>query len=156
MNVNAVNGHGFMALDVLDHCLQDIKALEIRTLLMEANFPRAKSFQASIEPISSQNVTSHDNKPKGLMSRIWSWYLNNNGKWLEKQRTILILATIIVATTSFYSGLHPPGGTFPFNDFVIENTIILVFSLMILVVLLSGIPLKNKFCCKRNSVFNII
>lgn len=126
-NIKVVNGHGFTALDVLDHCPRDIKALEIRTLLMEL--------------IPSQNVTSHDNKPKGLMSRIWSWYLNNNGNWLEKQRAILILATIIVATTSFYSGIHDT-----FNDFVVVYTIIMVISLMILVVLLSGIPLRNKFC----------
>ncbi|KAK1435301.1 hypothetical protein QVD17_01062 [Tagetes erecta] len=154
-NENSVNGQGLTALDVLDHHPRDFEALEIRTLLMEANFSRSKdvkSFQ------TSQNVTNLENKPKG-------WYLNTNANWLEKQRGVLILATIVVATTSFYSGLHPPGGTFtnsrdgplgnavktepdigPFSDFVIKNTIIMIFSLMILVVLLSGVPLRNKFC----------
>ncbi|KAI3823127.1 hypothetical protein L1987_04557 [Smallanthus sonchifolius] len=167
-NRNVVNGHGFTELDVLDHSPRDFQTLEIKTLLMEANFLRAKDaklFQTLIESNSSQNVTNLDRKPKGLMSRVWNWYLNNNGNWLEKQRGILILATIVVATTSFYSGLHPPGGTFTnssdgplgnavktegmgtqFDDFVIKNTIIMVFSLIILVVLLSGIPLRNKFC----------
>ncbi|KAJ0606150.1 putative ankyrin repeat-containing domain, PGG domain, ankyrin repeat-containing domain superfamily [Helianthus annuus] len=151
-NKNVVNKHGFTALDVLDHCPRDFDALGIRTLLLEANVQRSKhvkSFQTD-ESASSQNVMSN-NKP--------------NGNWLEKQRGILILATIVVATTSFYSGLHPPGGTFtdskdgplgnavktepdvgPFSDFVIQNTIIMVLSLMIFVVLLSGIPLRNKFC----------
>ncbi|KAJ0806728.1 putative PGG domain-containing protein [Helianthus annuus] len=126
---------------------------------MEANFQRSKHVKSlqTDKSDSLQNVTSNNNKPKGLMSRIWNWYLNNNGNWLEKQRGILILATIVVATTSFYSGLHPPGGTFtnssdgPLGNTIntesdFENTIIMVLSLLIFVVLLSGIPLRNKFC----------
>ncbi|KAI3716460.1 hypothetical protein L1987_67358 [Smallanthus sonchifolius] len=167
-NRNVVNGHGFTTLDVLDHSPPDFQTLEIKTLLMEANFLRAKyvkPFQTPVESNSSQNATNLDRKPKGLMSRVWNWYLDNNGNWLEKQRGILILATIVVAITSFYSGLHPPDGTFTsssdgplgnavktegmgteFDDFVIKNTIIMVFSMIILVVLLSGVPLRNKFC----------
>ncbi|KAK1435300.1 hypothetical protein QVD17_01061 [Tagetes erecta] len=155
-NRNVVNGHGLTALDVLDHSPQDFEALEIQTLLTEAKVSRSKDAK-SLQ--NSHNVTNIENKPKGLMSRIWNWYLNNNGNWLEKQRGMLILATLVVATASFYSGLHPPGGTFTnSNDgplgnavsasdyFVAENTIIMVLSLMILVVLLSGISLRNKFC----------
>nr|XP_043611832.1 ankyrin repeat-containing protein ITN1-like [Erigeron canadensis] len=168
-NVNVLNGHGLTALDVLEQCPRDIRGLEIQNLLAEANFQRAKDFklsQMSIEIKSSDNVNILEiSKPKRWISRLWRWYLNNNGNWLEKQRGILILATIIVAITSFYSALHPPGGTITntkdgtlgnavqaeldmdsFESFVIQNTVIMVISLFILVVLLSGIPLRNKFC----------
>ncbi|XP_023750091.1 ankyrin repeat-containing protein At5g02620 [Lactuca sativa] len=168
-----VNGHGFTALDILDHCPQDLGALQIRSLLMEANFLRAKDvsyslrpFQSSTESKSSEAVANPESKHKlGCMSRVWKWYLNHNGDWLEKQRGILILAAILVAGTSFYSGLHPPGGTFinsndgPLGNavqtevvmgnsttFVIHNTIIMVVSMMIALVFLCGISLRNKFC----------
>ncbi|CAI9284232.1 unnamed protein product [Lactuca saligna] len=168
---NIVNGHGFTALDILDHCPQDLSALQIRSLLIEANFLRSKDvshscrpFQRSTESKSSDTVANPESKPKGCMSRVWNWYLSHNGDWLEKQRGILILAAILVAGTSFYSGLHPPGGTFTgskdgplgnavqtevvmgdFTIFVIQNTIIMVISMMIALVLLSGISLRNKF-----------
>ncbi|GJR02955.1 RNA-directed DNA polymerase, eukaryota, reverse transcriptase zinc-binding domain protein [Tanacetum coccineum] len=67
---------------------------------------------ASMESISQQNVNDLESKPKGWMTRVWSWYMSQNGNWLEKQRGILILATTMVAVISFYSALHPPGGTF--------------------------------------------
>ncbi|PWA63126.1 ankyrin repeat-containing domain, PGG domain protein [Artemisia annua] len=65
-----------------------------------------------MESVSPQNVNDLESKPKGWMTRVWSWYMSQNGNWLEKQRGILILATTMVALVSFYSALHPPGGTF--------------------------------------------
>ncbi|KAJ9546642.1 hypothetical protein OSB04_019185 [Centaurea solstitialis] len=162
---NVINEHGFTALDVLDHRPRDFRTLEIQSLLMEANITRAKPFRTSTESKSTQNTTDLNRKPKGCMSRIWNWYLNENGNWLEKQRGILAPAAVIVATTSFYSGLHPPGGTFTdsengslgnavqaeremddFSTFLTANTTIMVLSLMVTVMFLSGIPLGNKLC----------
>ncbi|CAH1428119.1 unnamed protein product [Lactuca virosa] len=140
---NIVNG--FTALDILDHCPQDLSALQIRSFLIEASFLRSKDvshsfrpFQRSTESKSSETVANPESTPKG---------------------------SILVAGTSFYSGLHPPGGTFiSSNDgslgnavqtevvmgnsttFVIHNTIIMVVSMMIALAFLSGISLRNKFC----------
>nr|GEU36374.1 ankyrin repeat-containing protein ITN1-like [Tanacetum cinerariifolium] len=109
-----------------------------------------------MESVSPQNVNDLESKPKGWMTRVWSWYMSQNGNWLEKQRGTLMLATIMVAAVSFYSAIQPPGGTFTDyknghlgnanSFFIMINTIIMVISMMILVVLLSGIPLRNKFC----------
>ncbi|KAJ9546736.1 hypothetical protein OSB04_019279 [Centaurea solstitialis] len=159
---SVVNQYGLTALDVLDHCPRDLGALEIQSVLMEANILRAKgvkphsrTFQASVESKYSKNVTNTERKLRR----------DDNGNWLEKQRGILILAAVVVATASFYSALHPPGGTFTdsksgplgnavqtevfmddFSKFLIQNTIIMVLSMLILMVLLSGIPLRNTFC----------
>ncbi|KAJ9546589.1 hypothetical protein OSB04_019132 [Centaurea solstitialis] len=159
---SVVNQYGLTALDVLDHCPRDLGALEIESLLMEANIlrakgvkPRSRTFQASVESKYSKNVTNTERKSGR----------DDNGNWLEKQRGILILAAVVVATASFYSALHPPGGTFmdsksgplgnavqtevfmdDFSKFLIQNTIIMVLSMLILMVLLSGIPLWNTFC----------
>ncbi|KAK9072503.1 hypothetical protein SSX86_008937 [Deinandra increscens subsp. villosa] len=108
--------------NVLDHCPPD----------SEADFQRSQDVKSS--KTFSQNV--------------------NKGNWLEKNRGILMLATIVVATSSFYSGLHPPTFTDsrdgPLGTAIEtakpDNTIIMVLSLTIFVVLISGIPLRNKFC----------
>nr|KAJ0202854.1 hypothetical protein LSAT_V11C500239580 [Lactuca sativa] len=151
-----VNGHGFTALDVLDHCPQDIGALQIRSLLMEANFQRAKDNSDHFGPFQSTTESKYSHTVTNL---------KNKGDWFEKQRGILMLAAIVMAATSFNLGLHPRGGTFTgsndgpfgnavqtkeemghFNSFLMQNTIIMVFSLMISLLLLSGIPLGNRFC----------
>nr|GEW40461.1 ankyrin repeat-containing protein ITN1-like [Tanacetum cinerariifolium] len=48
---------------------------------------------------------------KGLLSRTWARYVNDDQSWLEKQRGILILAALVVAGMAFHSGINPPGGT---------------------------------------------
>nr|GFB46960.1 ankyrin repeat-containing protein ITN1-like [Tanacetum cinerariifolium] len=103
---------------------------------------------------------------KGLLSRTWARYVNNDQSWLEKQRGILILATLVVAGTAFHSGINPPGGFITnaqtgryelgnavqtevdmeqFNSFVMYNTFTMILSLAIVLVLISGFSLKNKF-----------
>ena len=47
---------------------------------------------------------------KGLLSRTWARYVNNEQSWLEKQRGILILAALVVAGMAFHAGISPPGG----------------------------------------------
>ncbi|KAI3691064.1 hypothetical protein L2E82_49280 [Cichorium intybus] len=44
---NIVNGHGFTVMDVLDHRPQDLGALQIRSVLMEANFRRGSVYGRS-------------------------------------------------------------------------------------------------------------
>ncbi|GJZ09755.1 ankyrin repeat-containing protein ITN1-like protein [Tanacetum coccineum] len=101
---------------------------------------------------------------KGLLSRTWARYVNDNQSWLEKQRGILILAALVVAGMAFHSGINPPGGTITntqngplgnaaqtevdmdqWNRFVTYNTFTMILSLAIVLVLISGFPLRNKF-----------
>ncbi|KAI3729894.1 hypothetical protein L6452_18566 [Arctium lappa] len=164
-NGNAVNRHGLTPLDVLDNCSRDLKALEARAILMEAGVLRANDLRPLSKPLKS-SVKSSDSKHKGFISRTWARYLNDDHRWLEKQRGILIVAALVVAVMSFHSGLNPPGGTFSdtqngryplgnavqtevdmdhFNQFVMYNTVTMIISLAIVLVLISGFPLRNKF-----------
>ncbi|XP_035831849.1 uncharacterized protein LOC110869843 [Helianthus annuus] len=93
-------------------------------------------------------------------------YVNNDHDWIEKQRGILIVAALVVAGMSFHSGINPPGGTITdtqngryslgnavqtevdmdnWNKFVAFNSLMMITSLAIAVVLISGLPLRNKF-----------
>ncbi|KVH74491.1 ankyrin repeat-containing protein ITN1-like [Cynara cardunculus var. scolymus] len=164
-NGNAVNRHGLTPLDVLDHCSQDVKALETRANLMEAGVLRVNDLRPLSKPLQS-SIKSSDSKQKGFISRTWARYLNDDHHWLEKQRGILIVAALVVAVMSVHSGLNPPGGTISntqdgrfelgnavqtevdmdqYNQFVAYNTITMIISLAIVLVLISGFPLRNKF-----------
>lgn len=125
---NAVNGHGFTALDVLDHCPRDFKALETREILIEAGIKRAKDIKPLPEPLrstnkseikkpggtkTSQDMSNSQQKPKGFVSRVWNTFFKNEStNLLEKERGNLVIAAIIVTAMTFHAGLHPPGGTY--------------------------------------------
>ncbi|KAJ0682693.1 putative ankyrin repeat-containing domain, PGG domain, ankyrin repeat-containing domain superfamily [Helianthus annuus] len=165
-NGNAVNRLGLTALDILDQCPRDLKSLETREILMEAGVLRANDLRPALDKPLQSLMKSSQNKRKGLLSRTWAWYVNADHHWIERQRGILIVAALVVAGMSFYSGIYPPGGTFSstqngmyplgnavqtevdmdqFDMFLANNTVTMIISLVIVLVLISGFPLRNKF-----------
>lgn len=164
-NGNAVNRLGLTALDVLDQCPRDLKALETRQILMEAGVLRANDLRPISKPLESSMDYSLT-KRKRLLSRTWAHYVNDDHHWVEKQRGILIVAALVVVGMAFNSGINPPGGAISntqngryelgnavqtevdmeqFNRFVAYNTFTMIISFVIVLVLISGLPLRNKF-----------
>ncbi|KAL7597666.1 hypothetical protein Lser_V15G21959 [Lactuca serriola] len=164
-NGNAVNKHGLTALDVLDQSPKDLKGFEAQQILMEAGVLRENGLRPLSKPLQPSAVLSQI-KRKGFLSRTWARYLNDDKQWLEKQRGILIVAALVVAAMAYHSGINPPGGAITdtqngryslgnavqtevdmdqFNSFVMYNTITMIFSLGIVVILITGFPLRNKF-----------
>ncbi|GJZ22582.1 ankyrin repeat-containing protein ITN1-like protein [Tanacetum coccineum] len=98
---------------------------------------------------------------KGLLFRTWARYVNDDQSWLEKQRGILILAALVVAGMAFHSGgfiTNTQTGRYElgnvvqtevdmdqFNCFVMYNTFAMLLSLAIVLLLISGFPVRNKF-----------
>uniref|UniRef100_A0A803NBY3 PGG domain-containing protein n=1 Tax=Chenopodium quinoa TaxID=63459 RepID=A0A803NBY3_CHEQI len=86
--------------------------------------------------------------------------------WLDKQRTALMVVSSLIATMAFQAGINPPGGVWQDNNdghkagtsimahieegkqhnqgiydaFLVSNTIGLVSSLTVIVLLISGLP----------------
>nr|XP_043607442.1 uncharacterized protein LOC122579347 [Erigeron canadensis] len=129
--------------------------LQDQQILMEAGELRA----------NEQHNNSHTKK-KGILSRAWARYVNNDHNWLDKQRGILILCALVVAGMAFHSGISPPGGNIldskngryelgnavqtevdmdQFISFVTYNTFTMIISLGIVLVLISGFQMRNKF-----------
>ncbi|KAF5761429.1 putative ankyrin repeat-containing domain, PGG domain, ankyrin repeat-containing domain superfamily [Helianthus annuus] len=164
-NGNAVNKLGLTALDILDQCPRDLKSLEIREVLIEAGVLRANDLRPALEkPSQSLILNASQNKWKGWISRIWAWYVNADHHWIENQRGILLVSALVVAGVSFYSGINPPSGFITntkdgslgnavqaeidmdkFSMFVANNSVTMIASLAIVIVLISGLPLRNKF-----------
>uniref|UniRef100_A0A5B7AUP8 Putative Ankyrin repeat-containing protein n=1 Tax=Davidia involucrata TaxID=16924 RepID=A0A5B7AUP8_DAVIN len=89
-------------------------------------------------------------------------------EWLTEARGNLLMAATLIATVAFRAGINPPGGVWQEEDkeksniiagtsmlatqlakgysiFLVSNTITLMASLSIILLMINGIPLKNKF-----------
>ncbi|KAK9051431.1 hypothetical protein SSX86_028058 [Deinandra increscens subsp. villosa] len=138
----------------------------METKLYEASLTNEVEAQHQLSPIPEPLTRPSPHRPKGFVSGTWARYVNADHNWIEKQRGILILAALVVAGVSFHSGINPPGGTITntengryslgnavqtevdmdsFNQFVAFNSLTMVTSLAIVVLLVSGVPLRNKF-----------
>ncbi|XP_059640418.1 ankyrin repeat-containing protein ITN1-like [Cornus florida] len=170
-NANVKNVNGFTALDVLDHCPRDVKVMEIREFLVEAGVKRGMDHRSTdlIETVppssrSCMNLPSPLKNPCQFLSAFWNKYFLNKNDWLEEStRGNLMIVATVTATISFQAGLNPPGNVWQENNngttrpgtaimdgdkdfkwFLKYNTVSLLASLSIILLMISGFPLKNK------------
>ncbi|XP_059640417.1 ankyrin repeat-containing protein BDA1-like [Cornus florida] len=169
-NANVKNVNGSTALDVLDHCPRDVKVMEIREFLVEAGVKRGMDLIETVPPSSSScmNFPSPLKNPWQFISTFWKKYFLYENNWLEESRGNLMIVATVTATMSFQAGLNPPGNVWQedndgrttpgtaimdgsdsengedFKLFLKYNTVSLLASLSIILLMISGIPLKNK------------
>ncbi|KAI4353151.1 hypothetical protein L6164_002121 [Bauhinia variegata] len=152
------NQMGFTALDVFEYSTSDFKRLEFQCLLMEAGIKsKRNSFyglplqQNLANDIAvADNVRKHKEKKWGLkcLNHVNRWFQHEDG-WLEKTRGNLMIVATVISTMSYQAVIQPPdplknGETFGV-DFMMYNTISFSASLSVILLLLGGIPLRNKF-----------
>ncbi|KAG6721311.1 hypothetical protein I3842_03G107800 [Carya illinoinensis] len=99
----------------------------------------------------------------------WVKHLRRHGNWIDETRGTLMLVATVIATVTFQAGINPPGGVWqqdskngtvtagtsifqsPDSDklqyqyFLYSNTISFVAVISVLLVVISGFPLRNKF-----------
>ncbi|XP_047319649.1 uncharacterized protein LOC124923729 [Impatiens glandulifera] len=135
VNINATNAMGLTPLDILSQQNHHMIAedLEIRDTLMQVGAKR-----------------------KNILGNI---------DWLSKRRDSLMVVASLIATMAFAAGINPPGGVwqdtekdhhrageaivaYNYKDsykwYLRFNTIASVSSLSIILILISGLPLKNR------------
>jgi hypothetical protein len=125
------------------------------------------------QPNQSSNQ-EHPNERRKMWEKFWSKYLQFQGNWIEETRGALMLVATVIATMTFQSTLSPPGGVWQENTntgglncttygvceagtavlayasphefvkFMTYNTISFFSSLGVVLLLISGFPLKNK------------
>ncbi|XP_021729217.1 uncharacterized protein LOC110696245 [Chenopodium quinoa] len=133
MEKNAINTNGLTAMDMYIQSKKDPRDGGIWLALRRAKVLKAKKLL----------------KPKKSIS-----------DWIDKQRTSLMLVSSLIATMAFQAGINPPGGVWQDNEnghtagtsimagiesslydaFLVSNTIGLVSSLTVIVLLISGLP----------------
>ncbi|KAJ9688052.1 hypothetical protein PVL29_014009 [Vitis rotundifolia] len=133
MEVNAVNGNGFTALDIIQHMPRDLKGMEIRESLVKAgalssrNIPAlpGKGHQLMGEsgitmvienpqlspppPPPAAAVPTEAEASTPLQGREKK-KRENKKEWTKEKRDALMVAATLIAGMAFQSAVSPPGG----------------------------------------------
>lgn len=169
IEVNAINGNGFTALDILAQSQRNIKDFDISECLRSAGALRTIDASSSTPP-------PHTTPPAGnsvlrFASHNPHHIKRNDTKknvpenWLTRKRESLMVVASLIATTAFQAGINPPGGVWQddtsggsagrsimatkdqnrYKWFLYLNTGGFIASLSIILMLITGLPFKRKF-----------
>ncbi|XP_028074554.1 ankyrin repeat-containing protein BDA1-like [Camellia sinensis] len=159
VEVNAANGNGITALDIIEHMpIRDLKAVEISKLLMQAGGHIGHQLRDHGKILASQppSLVNGTLKPP-----------TKKDDWLHRKRDGLLISATVIAGMVYQSGISPPDGLksnvksnldtittmSPYflgfqipntRAFWIANTTTFVASLTIMLLLVSGLTLKNR------------
>ena len=120
---------------------------------------------------STSNQTNTVSKPKKSKDR--KRFVNSHANWVERKRDTLMLVASLLATMAFQAGVNPPSGVWQdpppsgsssnnsdhkagfsimadndaslYSSFIISNTVGFLASLSIILLLISGLPLRRRF-----------
>ncbi|KAJ9673974.1 hypothetical protein PVL29_023496 [Vitis rotundifolia] len=142
MEVNAVNGNGFTALDIIQHMPRDLKGMEIRESLVKAgalsfgNIPAlpGKGHQLMGEsgitmvienpqlspPPPAAEVLTEAKASTPLRSREKK-IRENKKEWTKKKLDALMVAATLIAGMAFQAAVNPPGGVWSEEEDVGEG-----------------------------------
>ncbi|KAI3893108.1 hypothetical protein MKX03_015678 [Papaver bracteatum] len=161
--INNINSNGFTALDILmQNPVIDLKDVEIGDLLRNAGALITREQTLVVSPTHGQ--------PR---LRCASGCRENCNDWLTRQHNVLMVVASLIATMAFEAGLNPPGSIWQENSvlknrsgepkhlagtsiladnaihihflYMVSNTIGFFASLSIILLLISGLPLKKRF-----------
>ena len=123
--------------------------------------------------LSTSNQTNAVSKPKKSKDR--KRFVNRNADWVERKRNTLMLVASLLVTMAFQAGVNPPAGVWQdtspsdsstasddsnhyagfsimadnypelYISFIIYNTVGFLASLSIILLLISGLPLRRRF-----------
>ncbi|KAF7843557.1 ankyrin repeat-containing protein [Senna tora] len=160
---NMKNGMGFTAYDILHHSPKDLKTFEIQLLFMDNGIQteeREMNYSTPPQPTPPlPTTTTNNNNGYYYWRRILRSIdnsLNNKGDWVEETRGTLSLVATVISTITFQAGINTPGGFIQqghallairspwFHYYVFCNTICFCASLSVTLLLVSGVPVKNR------------
>ncbi|KAL6331245.1 hypothetical protein AAG906_009673 [Vitis piasezkii] len=132
MEVNAVNGNDFTALDIIQHMPRDLKGMEIRESLVKAGALSSRNIpalpgkghqlmgesgitmvienpQLSPPPPPAAAVPTEAKTSTPLRGREKKIH-ENKKEWTMKKRDALMVAATLIAGMAFQAAVNPPGG----------------------------------------------
>ncbi|KAK6162018.1 hypothetical protein DH2020_001859 [Rehmannia glutinosa] len=162
LEVNALNLNGMTALDVLIKSRRDVRDSDIEESLKKAEIFRT----------SETNIPLNVNQ--NIQKNSWERLLKQQDDWLEKTKSALMVVASLIATVAFQVGVNPPSGVWQddssvdlqgdpvphphvagfsimarnypkgYPRFYIVNTTGFIASLSIILLLMSGLPLRRR------------
>ncbi|KAI3444853.1 hypothetical protein Pfo_001518 [Paulownia fortunei] len=169
MDCNALNLSGMTAMDILIQRRRDARDLEIEESLKRAGACGGRENMAENRALLSPHPDSLCSC-RDIQKTVWKKLLKNHDDWLEKKRSALMVVASLIATMAFQVGVNPPSNVWTetktqtvhsshlsVNDpngamhyltkpstYYIINTTSFVASLSIILLLMSGLPLKLR------------
>ncbi|OMP05997.1 hypothetical protein CCACVL1_01760 [Corchorus capsularis] len=176
-SINALNCKGFTTLDLVEHCPQDFRSLQVRDTLIKAGCKRSTD-----QTMEDPPTPPWKGKSMSVLRKCDKYLMKSRQDWIEKMQGTLMLVATVTATVSYQSAMNPPGGVWQqdttssisgvtCNDpakgvkfceagtavsayewaevylfFVGCNTACFVASISVVLLIISGAPLRNKFC----------
>lgn len=164
VEVNAVNGYGLTAMDMLVQSRRDKKDMEIAERLQTAGALKAENINLTATQPESLHHQAFPNQSRNSSSSCgsgtrdqmrWDQYFNKHDEWLEKQRDALMVVASLIASMGFTAGVTPPSGVLSvpidpkswgssYNRFLVYNTTSFMSSLSIILLLVSGVPIRRR------------
>lgn len=165
VEIGARNANGWTALDVLMQSPGDTRDLEIKQCLLHRSVSRSEQHTPFL-PFDTE-LPENDTTRKQPKN-------HKHTDWLGRKRNALMIVASLLATVAFQAGLSPPGGvwqgdyegipngtkaqkpheagqsimayTLPpaYNQYMIFNTIAFLASLSIILLQVSGLPLRRR------------
>lgn len=164
VEVNGLNKNRLTALELLRQSPRDMRDMEIEHVLLNASASTAKDLQL-ITDVRVRTTTMQQSLPNKAVKPT---------DWLGRKRSALMVVASLIATVAFQAGLTPPGGVWQedytvdengeavsdphsaghsvmayqeprvYSLFMIFNTIAFLTSLSIILLIVSGLPLKQR------------
>ncbi|KAL8058722.1 hypothetical protein ABFX02_03G038500 [Erythranthe guttata] len=161
LEVNATNLNGMTPSDILIKSRRDVRDSEIEESLRNAG-------------VTGTNSNSNSNSNPSTNYR-WKNLVSQQDDWLEKKKSALMIVASLIATMAFQAGVNPPSGVwqddkyvdslgkrlaypryaglsvmaynYPIAYFIFSSINILGFiaSLSIILLLMSGFPIRRRF-----------
>ncbi|KAH6818344.1 hypothetical protein C2S51_001947 [Perilla frutescens var. frutescens] len=172
VEVNALNKNNLTAMDLLGQSPRDIRDLEIEHVLLKAGASPAKDLHLITDERVQENARQTTRRLASQQSRAVKPHKPTD--WLGRKRSALMVVASLIATVAFQAGLTPPGGVWQddytvdengeavsnphsaghsvmayqepraYGLFMIFNTIAFLASLSIILLIVSGLPLKQR------------
>ncbi|KAL3844495.1 hypothetical protein ACJIZ3_001898 [Penstemon smallii] len=162
IEVNALNLNGMTSLDILIQRISwDVRDLEIERHLKHAGACGAKETMNINTPLFSSTSHQINNDGAAVNNQPTNLQIND---WLEKKKNALMIVASLIATMAFQVGVNPPGGVWQddqgtheagssiivskypkyYERFYITNTTSFIASLSIILLLMSGLPIRSR------------
>ncbi|KAF7843552.1 ankyrin repeat-containing protein [Senna tora] len=168
--VNTKNGMGLTAHDILEHSPKDLKRFEIQQMFMDKGIETEKREMNNSSP-SPTTTSNNNNNNNGVEEAVvrgprkngWKMILTSIDNWLiskgehvEEMRGSLSLVATVISTITFQAAINTPGGFIQqgqallaiqspwFRSYLLCNSICFTSSLNVIVLLVSGVPMKNR------------
>ena len=165
--VNSLNKKDSTALKMLEDYPKDFNSFTIQNMLLDAD--------GRVEKVNNASESKEITQSRNTRSKKWWKHLKYQGDWVEENRGSIMIVATVITTLTLQQTANPPGGVWgtggnvtiyensniivdagtsvigsydegTYVIFMIFNAISFTASVIVTFLLISGFPIKNKFC----------